>query len=500
MIETKIACQCGNRFKFGMDLVNGRAPEGLACPTCGAPATSACNALVDFLNGKEPALGTTDSRPLKEIRVVCPCGARYKFDLELGEKEMPGAVTCPQCQADLTGKANEEISNYVAHHPLNASAPVAAGAPASSPIAPSAREATPTSSPAQPAAGTEAVAPPPVAANVSPTAPASAPAVPAAPPAPAGDVPPPSSSSPSPAPQASKAAATPIEDPFGPAPTTKTSGPNLKPLEVPRPNRPPPGSRPATPTAGSKPSPGPTGTPSAGAKPTSAAKPDAGKPDSAKPGAKPVVKTATKEVSGPNFNLGVAGAAGGALVGAIIWFIILKATPMTASWMAIVVGLLSGGAARLLGRGGSPNLGKIACLCSSLCIGLMIWLGMLRYSDRQAESMLGAQYQQAVALAQQAVKADDAQLKAIIAQTRPSADLDGNLITAADIQKFRMNELPKLKERADGSAADKSKFYSERIAAFRSAQAWDEVWQETFGIFGLLLALAGIFAPAKLAG
>jgi len=37
MIETKIACQCGNRFKFGMDLVNGRAPEGLACPLVERP-------------------------------------------------------------------------------------------------------------------------------------------------------------------------------------------------------------------------------------------------------------------------------------------------------------------------------------------------------------------------------------------------------------------------------------------------------------------------------
>lgn len=213
-----------------------------------------------------------------------------------------------------------------------------------------------------------------------------------------------------------------------------------------------------------------------------------------------MVKTPAKAASGPNFNLGIAGAAGGALIGAIIWFILLKATSMTASWMAIVVGLLSGGAARLLGRGGSPALGKIACVCSSLSVGLMIWMGMLRYSDRQAESMIDAQYQQAVALAQQAVKADDAQLKAIISQTRPSADLDGRLITAADIQNFKANELPKLKERAAGSAADKSKYFSERIAAFRSAQAWDEVWQEAFGIIGLLLALAGIIAPAKLAG
>ncbi|MFM8470151.1 MAG: hypothetical protein ACKODH_09300, partial [Limisphaerales bacterium] len=116
MIDTKIACQCGNRFKFGMDLVNGRAPDGLVCPTCGASATPACNTLVDFLSGKEPPPIGADSRPLKEIRVVCGCGARYKFDLELAEKEMPASVTCPGCQADLTPQANEEIRSYVTKH------------------------------------------------------------------------------------------------------------------------------------------------------------------------------------------------------------------------------------------------------------------------------------------------------------------------------------------------------------------------------------------------
>lgn len=287
---------------------------------------------------------------------------------------------------------------------------------------------------------------------------------------------------------------TPIEDPFGPAPAAKSSGPNLKPLEVPRPNRPPPGSRPATPPAG------PAATAPAATKPAPA-KQDAAKSEAAKPGAKPAAKPVAKPASRePNFGLGVGGAAGGAIIGAVIWFIILKSTPMTASWMAIVVGVLAGGAARLLGRGGSQRLGSIACVCSALTIGLMVWVGMLRYSDRQAEKMLDTQYKQAVADAQMAIKADDAQLKLYISRTRPSADLEGNLITAADIQKFRATELPKLKDRAAGSAADRNKFYSERIAAYRAAQAWDEVWQETFGIFGLLLALAGIMVPAKLAG
>jgi len=511
MIDTKIACQCGNRFKFDMDLVNGRAPDGMVCPSCGAPVTPACNALVDFLVGKVPPSLGTGSRPLKEIRVVCACGARYKFDLELSEQEMPAPVTCPGCQADLTATANSEIRSYVTKRSLVAETPAApavadtvpAPAPAASPAIlpePSPVAASTTPTPLAPAAALPvlppslvtpaAIAPdsPPAASLDSPPAAAATPD-----PKPSLDATAASTTPPTPATPAPKdAIAKPIEDPFGPAPEAKTSGPKLKPLEVPRPNRPPPGSRPATPPAGNKPA-----VPVASA---ASAAPGA-RPSSGKPGSKTIAKPATNTASRePNFTVGVGGAVGGAVIGAVIWFVLLKATPMTAGWMAVVVGLLSGGSARLLGRGGSPKLSTISCVSSAVAIGLMIWIGMLRFSDRQAEKGLEPQYQQFVADAKLAIAADDNQLRAYIARTRPSADLDGNLITQADIQKFRATELPKLKERATGSAADKAKFFSERIAAYRDAQAWDEVWQETFGIFGLLLALVGIIVPAKLAG
>ncbi|NBV24166.1 MAG: hypothetical protein EBS05_19885, partial [Proteobacteria bacterium] len=112
MIETKIACQCGNRFKFGLEPVNGRAPDGLRCPTCNAPVSPACNALLDYLSGKSPSPEPAATRAVKEIRVVCTCSARYKFDLELAEEDMPAGATCPQCQTDLTALANEQLRNY----------------------------------------------------------------------------------------------------------------------------------------------------------------------------------------------------------------------------------------------------------------------------------------------------------------------------------------------------------------------------------------------------
>lgn len=489
MIDTKIACQCGNRFKFGMDLVNGRAPDGLVCPTCGAPATPPCNALVDFLAGKEPPPIGTGSRPLKEIKVVCACGARYKFDLELAEKEMPGAVTCPGCQADLTALANEEIRNYITKHAADL-APSAV-APTAAPAAAPGAAPRPAPAPAPitaPAVASAAEAPPATAEPVAPPAPAvPAPVAPPAPAPPPPDVPA--------APVATAPTVTPVSDPFGPAPTGKTSGPNLKPLEAPKPNRPPPGSRPSAPPA--KP-PGAPGAAASGAKTT--------KPDAAKPAAKPTFKP-TAASGTPQVGLGVAGAVAGALVGAALWFVVLKFTSPTdpkaatpvAAWMATLTGALAGLGARFLGRGVSPQLGGAACVSATLVISLMTWVAMGRHIDRQMAPQLAAQFKMAVDRAQAAVNAkSDAELRPFVAQTAQVADLETARVSDDAINAFKATELPKMK----AFLADKdnrAKFESRQRALYRAMYPFEDVWQETFGVFGLLFLLGGIIAAAKLA-
>jgi hypothetical protein len=478
MIDTKIACQCGNRFKFGMDLVNGRAPDGLVCPTCGAPATPPCNAFVDFLSGKEPPSIGTGSRPLKEIRVVCACGARYKFDLELAEKEMPGAVTCPGCQADLTPLANEEIRTYITKHAADLAAPASAPTPAPAPPVTAAAPAV-EPAPASPATPTQSAAPVPAPAPALAEAPAAAtPASVSSPATPAPVTPTP--------PAAPVPSVTPVSDPFGPAPTGKSSGPNLKPLEVPKPNRPPPGSRPATPPAK------PAGAPTAAATAAKSAKPDAGKP--AKPAARPAATSGE-----PSLGKGIAGAVTGALIGAIVWFVILKATPMTAAWMATVTGGLAGLGARLLGRGASPELGRASCIAATLVICLMVWVTMGRHIDRQMAPQLASQFKATLDRAQAAVNAKtDAELRPFVAQTVQVADMETARVSDEAIRAFKATELPKMKE----FLADRdnfAKFEARQRALYRDMYPFEDVWQETFGIFGLLFLLGGIIAAAKLA-
>src|SRR6185436_6001297 len=48
------------------------------------------------------------TQPSMEVKVQCPCGTRYKFDVEPINAHMPGPVSCPTCGADGT-TASEAI-------------------------------------------------------------------------------------------------------------------------------------------------------------------------------------------------------------------------------------------------------------------------------------------------------------------------------------------------------------------------------------------------------
>jgi hypothetical protein len=41
-----------------------------------------------------------------ELKVVCNCGQKYKFDVEPVDNRMPVTVSCPACGADGTPTAN----------------------------------------------------------------------------------------------------------------------------------------------------------------------------------------------------------------------------------------------------------------------------------------------------------------------------------------------------------------------------------------------------------
>src|ERR1041384_3930978 len=44
-----------------------------------------------------------------EVKVLCPCGTKYKFDVEPVQGRMPAPVRCPACSADGTALANDYL-------------------------------------------------------------------------------------------------------------------------------------------------------------------------------------------------------------------------------------------------------------------------------------------------------------------------------------------------------------------------------------------------------
>src|ERR1051326_5714308 len=58
-MEVKVQCPCGTRYKFDVELINGQLPGPVSCPTCGADGTAASNAIIQqSLSAPGPALNT----------------------------------------------------------------------------------------------------------------------------------------------------------------------------------------------------------------------------------------------------------------------------------------------------------------------------------------------------------------------------------------------------------------------------------------------------------
>src|SRR5215831_825189 len=54
-MEIKILCECGTKFKFDVEPVNGRMPAPVNCPACGADATPQANSVIESTAAEAPA-------------------------------------------------------------------------------------------------------------------------------------------------------------------------------------------------------------------------------------------------------------------------------------------------------------------------------------------------------------------------------------------------------------------------------------------------------------
>jgi uncharacterized protein YxjI len=65
-----------------------------------------------------------------ELKILCHCGIKYKFDVELVHGRLPAPVHCPNCGVDGTAGANQMLAQL-----FPAAAPAAATAPSLAPVA-----------------------------------------------------------------------------------------------------------------------------------------------------------------------------------------------------------------------------------------------------------------------------------------------------------------------------------------------------------------------------
>jgi hypothetical protein len=54
-MDIKVLCPCGAKYQFPVEPVNGRLPHAIACPVCGADNTEAGNAVIQARLASEPA-------------------------------------------------------------------------------------------------------------------------------------------------------------------------------------------------------------------------------------------------------------------------------------------------------------------------------------------------------------------------------------------------------------------------------------------------------------
>lgn len=120
MIPVKIQCECGQRYSFEVEPVDGRLPSPVACPVCGADGTSAANAAIAQSAPRQAtnprgaplrvALTPLSEEPVASAAPV-PSAARRSARL-------PGQVDRAQAELEARAKTSwgdppEEVTKYL---------------------------------------------------------------------------------------------------------------------------------------------------------------------------------------------------------------------------------------------------------------------------------------------------------------------------------------------------------------------------------------------------
>lgn len=159
------------------------------------------------------------------------------------------------------------------------------------------------------------------------------------------------------------------------------------------------------------------------------------------------------------FFRGALGAFIGALLGMGVWYGLVIATGYQIGIVAWGVGALTGLGARILGKEGNTALGVVSALFAAMAIlggGTLAMHHLLMKEiggDLSHENLMHDIYAESVKEAKEAGSlTTDTEIKAYLAKREEVSQSD---ITRADVETFKSEELPEMKELASGALTEK---------------------------------------------
>jgi hypothetical protein len=117
MIELKVQCDCGQKYKFDVEPVNGRMPFTVACPVCGADGTEKANALIQQL----PQYQTAQPAPVSPAPVTAPGQPKLRLSQSTQESPSPTAPPPISPMAGVAASAPPPITGIARPAPVKAS-------------------------------------------------------------------------------------------------------------------------------------------------------------------------------------------------------------------------------------------------------------------------------------------------------------------------------------------------------------------------------------------
>src|SRR5690349_22598975 len=109
MIEVKVLCPCGTKFKFDTEPVNNLVPTQVACPSCGQDVTDLANA---DLHQKLPVMMPA---PAEKPRLRVASHAATPSPAPAPAASMP-AAPAGAAAVEIPGGSSRPISAAVAKH------------------------------------------------------------------------------------------------------------------------------------------------------------------------------------------------------------------------------------------------------------------------------------------------------------------------------------------------------------------------------------------------